>query len=1140
MPERAEISTAVFAEGVAEGAAEGVAEDWRAGPERPGPVSWPARPVGMGHLPAALLLALAALMAGPDPAGAEPPPPVGLEDALNGTSDPGPGLGNAADNTPRLYIVQLEAPAAVPPRRRPPAAGSSGRIRREADSQKPGPTSERPTADEVVASHDELLAAIGAADAKVYSYRYTLNGFAARLTPAQARKLAGMPGVRRVSEDRRKYTETNTVNSFLGLNDRAQGLAAARGLRGDGVIIGVIDSGITPGHPSFSDVREARRPRVCRTDWAETTLLGLWLCQRFKNREDQVVYQRPDHWQGACETGEGWTAANCNQKLIGARFYLEGFLQDYEMDADEFLSPRDADGHGTHIAATAAGNPVNAVIAGQEVAGIRGVAPRAHVAVYKACWLEPLQLRGTCSTADLAKAIEDAVADGVDIINYSVGSSDGIRDADDDALLAATEAGVLAVVAAGNDGPEPLTVLSPGAAPWTLAVGASSRRGDRYQPVIRVDAPAAIDGNYPAIEAGFTPGLRTAGPVSGEVVLVDDGDTVLADGTAGSTSDACEALVNDTEIAGRIAFVTRGGCNFDVKVANAEDAGADAVIVANDDGAPVTMVGTRNVLDIPAVMISEAAGNLIREQLEDGTAVEVTLDHTFLRTVRDNGNVMADFSARGPNFWAPDVLKPDVTAPGVNILAAQTPDVANNQRGERYQYLSGTSMSVPVVAGAAALLREAHPDWSPAAIKSALMTTARQNVVKEDGSTPADPFDFGAGHIAPNPAVAPGLVFEAAGEDYDAFLCGTGEPRLDDAGCEALATGGLSLAPADLNLPSVALSELPATQVVRRRVTGVDGGGTWTATVEAPDGIQVEVVPGVISVADGESADYEIRFATDGSLASADEAWRFGAVIWSNGSTTVRTPFAVRPVGITAPGVLVGEGPDGNLPFTVTTGYTGGYGVALSGLELPGESQPDSIRPQLTGATVRDDGRRQTGYDAAGADEDVPDDVRRLPIVVPDNTRLLRVSLYNEDTGGNDLVDLDLYLYYCPAFIQCYDLGAASGNSDSNEVITILDPSPGEYYVDVHGFDTGSATVSFDLSVWTLGPDRGNLAVTAPGSVTAGDPATVELGWQGLAPGRHLGLLRHRDDGADERALTLVEIRVPAVEALDVEAVEAP
>ena len=213
------------------------------------------------------------------------------------------------------------------------------------------------------------------------------------------------------------------------------------------------------------------------------------------------------------------SATYCNNKLIGARYYIDGFLEEYDLDPNEFISPRDADGHGTHIATTAAGNFVQATLAGTPVAKISGMAPRARIAVYKACWLEPGAARGTCSTADLARAIEDAVADGVDIINYSVGSDDGIDDADDLALLAAADAGVLTVAAAGNEGPVPGSINSPAAAPWVLAVGASSRRGDRFRAAIRVNSPASVKKDYPAVEAAFTPRLQDVGPLTLRLIV---------------------------------------------------------------------------------------------------------------------------------------------------------------------------------------------------------------------------------------------------------------------------------------------------------------------------------------------------------------------------------------------------------------------------------------------------------------------------------------------------------------------------------------------------------------------------------------------------------------------------------------------
>ena len=671
----------------------------------------------------------------------------------------------------RVYIVQLPEPAALNYAGRP--GGVAATRPRDGERFDARASNVRAYSRELTDAHDAMLQSIGAYDRKLYSYRYTFNGFAARLTPIQAQKLRSRKDVLRVWEDAVRYLYTNDSPTFLGLFDAGSGLITNRELRGEDVVIGVIDSGITPEHPSFADTREASRPGLCRSEWAENSLLGIWLCRRFKNRDDELVYDPPADWNGSCESGDRFTADLCNNKIIGARYYPDGFLESFTLDANEFMSPRDADGHGTHIASTAAGNEVRATLAGADVDRINGIAPRARVAVYKACWLEPGQLRGSCSTSDLQRAIEDAVADGVDIINYSVGNTDiSLNDPDDIALLAASDAGVLSVVAAGNDGPGAGTILSPSGAPWVLTVGASSRTGDKFAEAVRVNSPSNVAADYESREASFTPALVDEGPLTAELILADDGNAA-----GGTTFDACEPIVNGADMDGQVALIQRGGCDFQVKIENVEAAGAIAAVVFNNQSELIIMSGMRDSVAIPAVMIGQADGQLLQTELDNDVIVEITLDKTLLLTQADGGNAMGSFSSRGPNLTAPDILKPDVTAPGVNILAGQSPDVANGVRGENFQYLTGTSMSVPHVAGVAALIREAQPDWSPAAIKSALMTTSRQDIAKEDGTTPADPFDFGAGHIVPNDATDPGLVYEAVKQDYDAFTCGTNDPR---------------------------------------------------------------------------------------------------------------------------------------------------------------------------------------------------------------------------------------------------------------------------------------------------------------------------------------------------------------------------
>ena len=241
---------------------------------------------------------------------------------------------------------------------------------------------------------------------------------------------------------------------------------------------------------------------------------------------------------------------------------------------------------------------------------------------------------------------------------------------------------------------------------------------------------------------------------------------------------------------------------------------------------------------IPGVMIDRAPGLAIRDALAGGATVNVTMQKGIFLTEQRVGNVMAGFSSRGPFPIVPDWIKPDVTAPGVQILAGMTPEPSSGVTGELFQYLQGTSMSTPHVSGIAALLIQKYPHWTPAQIKSALMTTARQNVVKEDGATAADPFDFGAGHIRPNNAIDPGLVYDAGLIDYMAASCGTVSPLASAEFCAGLESSGTSIDPANLNLPSIGMAEIFGSKTVHRTVTNVGPAGTYRAHVTRASGLQ--------------------------------------------------------------------------------------------------------------------------------------------------------------------------------------------------------------------------------------------------------------------------------------------------------------
>jgi subtilisin family serine protease len=1019
---------------------------------------------------------------------------------LAGSDDP---------NLRKTYIVQLTAPSAADfhalrfgPTAKLSAPGQP-RVRFDKASSAIQTYTTR-----LAIEQDKVLARAGAGTELIYRYRYGLNGFAARMHPSQAHKLENLPDVLRVWEDEIRPLATNFSLDFLGLFDPEKGLRGAPGLDGDGIIIGVIDSGIAPEHPSLADTREADRPRICSGDWAENSLLGRWLCRRFDKQEDTVLFEPPENWNGSCQAGDQFESTACNNKLVGARWFITGAEASGPIDDGEIRSARDADGHGTHTATIAAGNRVKASIFGSFIGRIEGVAPRARVAVYKACWLRPGDQRASCNTSDLANAIDAAVADGVDIINYSVGSSLlSVIAPDDMALMAATKAGVFTVVAAGNEGPNLGTIGSPAGAPWVLTAAASSRDGTTTLEALEIKTPPDLAGKYAAKEANFTPALSARGPLDGDLILVDDGEDVFEDGTAGTLSDACEPLINSSDISNNIALIQRGGCGFDVKVANAADAGAIAAIVYNIAGDPIVMNGATGLSDIPAVMIGQADANLILAEFDAGNLVTVLLDKDLFLTENDTGNVMGSFSARGPGP-APDILKPDVTAPGINILAGFTPDAANAAPGENFAYLTGTSMSTPHVTGVAALLLQAHPDWSPSAIKSALMTTAHQSLTGSDGVTAALPFDYGAGHIVPNDSVDPGLVYDVSSDDYDAFACGIASPGVTQERCDQLSAAGHSFAGADLNQPSIAIERFTSERTVGRSVTNVsDQSANYVATVIAPVGIGVNVVPASITVAPGQTATFDVTFSFEsGPL----DLWRFGSLTWSDGNHSVYSTIAIRPISVTAPAQVTDFGADGSLSFPVEFGYTGAYTAGVHGLRLP----------LVLNGFVDNDPTKTFSFRSDNG-------VSMHLIDVPVSEAYLRFSLFDTLTDGDD--DLDLYVYFCPDNINCTKLGD-SGEASSQEEFNVLLPAAGRYAVLIHGFETdqvsGGPGANYSLLSWSFGliDDQGNMTASGPAFVNAGSTENVTVNWAGLLPDTiYLGGISHNTPQGLS-AITLIRI----------------
>ena len=995
-------------------------------------------------------------------------PGVHAESVLQDLGNPPLRLADSevAEET-KVYIVQLSAPSAAA-QQAISKAQLQGAARAAAATRFDRDNAEvRSYVAQLEDTQDRVLYRAAPGARKIYSYRYGLNGFAARLTAAQAQKLDASPDVLKVWEDEIRPLATQNSPTFLGLFDSQKGLRSAAGLAGEDVVIGIIDSGVTPEHPSLSDKREADMPRACRSNWGKSTLLGKWLCRRYRRLPDVLTYEPPEEWNGVCESGERFTEQDCNNKLIGARWFIDGALETGPIDEDEIRSPRDADGHGTHTATTAAGNRTTASIFGTVIGDIEGMAPRARVAVYKACWLRPGDTRASCNTSDLANAIDAAVADGVDVISYSVGSSLARTAAPDDlALLAATRAGVLAVVAAGNDGPNNGTIGSPAGSPAVITVAASTRDGTSDEEALEITAPPSVAGRYAAKEALFTPPLEDVDPIESTLVLADDDDATLPSGKEGSEADGCQPLINGDDVDGKVVLLQRTGCRFDEMVKNAADAGAVAAVVYNIAGDPIVMHGDSGLSDIPALMMGQADANLLLAEFDAGNEVEIVLDKGLLLTTDDTGNEMASFSARGP-APIPDVLKPDVTAPGVNILAGFSPDSAYSTPGENFAYLSGTSMATPHVAGVAALLIEAHPNWPPAAIKSSLMTSARQNVTA--GAGVARPFDFGAGHIVPNDALDPGLVFDVTAEEYNALQEG-----LDDDNYEA----------SSFNLPSITVAELASTRTVTRRVTNVDDEtGTYSAAVTAPPGMRVEVVPSSLSLAPGQSTSFDVMLSYEsGPL----DLWRYGSIEWQSNDIRVYNPIVVKPTSIVVPEEVESRGGTGTLSFEVQFGYSGAYFPQVHGLNLP---------LVLDGFVDNDPDKTFSFRSGNGVTQHV--------ISIPAGQLYARFALFDRFTDGDD--DLDMYVYYCGADgASCTKLGE-SGEPTSEEQFDIERPAAGLYAVLVHGFETdeiqGGPGANYRLFGWAFGEvdDKGNLSANGPAFVSAGTTDTITIDWSGLA-----------------------------------------
>jgi subtilisin family serine protease len=944
----------------------------------------------------------------------------------------------AVEDTGRYVVVMEEVPNVT-------ALGRDGLFGSAAEAR----------AVDLTDSHAVAAAAAGLRESAItYHYTTSLNGFAAKMTDTQVERMRTTDGVLMVLKDEMRYPQTDSSLDFIGLTGRGE--AHRTGVFGEDVIVGVIDSGIWPEHPSFAD------------DGSYSDL-GIEL--------DESEFSACDF--GNSEHNEADVAFECNNKLIGARQVMPTYRSLIGADPDEFNSARDDDGHGTHTASTAAGNAdVEATVLGTDVGEVTGVAPRARIIAYKGLG----KLGGFGS--DLAASIDQAVLDGVDVINYSVGGGTSETLGPDDlAYLFAADAGVHVATSAGNSGPGGATIGGPAHMPWLTTVGASTQ-SRFFQGRVR-----AANGR------SYTGASLTGGSAFAPLV-----DAEFAGG------DLCFPGDLDPEVVtGKIVLCRRGAIARVAKSQAVAIAGGVGMILYNNSDADNLVTDTHFV---PSVHMDQTPGLALKQYIATNRRPRARI------TTGEVVNVpyapsMAIFSSRGPNPISADIIKPDITGPGVQIVAGNTPAPNSGVQGELFQSIGGTSMSSPHVAGHMALLAERHPDWSAAALKSAIMTTAHQDVVDNDRSTPAGVFEMGAGHMNPGKtnvdgsSFNPGLVYDAGFLDYLGFICSAYPADINPANCALLDALGVPTDAVDLNYPSIGIANLAGSQTITRTVTSVETGGfrTYRVSVDAPEGYEVTVSPDNIRLKQGQSATYQVTIT---NVSAPIGEWREGSLTWKSNRFEVRSPIAVRGTQLATPGAVDGEGVDGAGSIPIRFGYEGEYTAGAHGLEAATVFSDNVLQdPDQTfdPSDVDAGGAVLHEVEASGA-------AALLIAMPPDavNDPAIDIDIFVEDPAGN--------------------LVAASTSGGTDESIILTLPDDGTWKIYVHGWQTVGESADYDLYTWLISATPGgNMMIdSAPAAATIGLEDTIEFSWSGAAAGEwHIGAISHAD-GEGLLGLTLVEV----------------
>ncbi len=899
-----------------------------------------------------------------------------------------------------------------------------------------------------------------------FVYDTTLNGFAIDVTAAEAQKLRSIVGIKRVALAPERHLTTDRGPAWIGATTFWDGSAiGGTPNKGEGVVVGVIDGGVNFAHDSFKAVGPA----------------------------DGYTHVNPrPAFLGRCVVN----ASLCNGKVIG--------VWDYIFDGTGIGGDAtDATGHGTHTSSTAVGNTVAITYTDGSISApvqMSGVAPHANLIAYKVC------ASSSCDGAAIIAAIDRATKDQVDVINFSIGGSatdpfaqlGGALDDDAEAFLAARAAGVTVAVSAGNDGPNPGTLGNPSNAPWVMSVAmATHDRGISNRLIGMTGGATAPPSGGVLTGAGDT--SAPSNTAMAPIVMVTDyplcaegpNDITLSGAPTGASKPAAWT---STTFAGKIVVCQRGIYARVAKAKNVELAGAIGMILVNTAAEGASIVPSD--FSIPSTHLNYTDAQALTAWLATGSGHQGRLEGTVLTGSPVFADILDPASGRGPVVPL-GVIKPDITAPGVNIIAASnTVSSCAANPTTCYRFFTGTSMASPHVAGSSALIAAVKPTWSPSQIISALMLTANDGVRDYTG-LPATPHDRGAGRVDLARAIKAGLYLNVTDAQFKAVN----------------ATNAHTL-----NLPSLGYDNCFGACSLSRTFTDMVGGGSWSISASLPAGVTMTPSVGSFSIGNGASQLVSFNFNVRNAPTLVGK-WVYGFVTLTDTSGSSR-PALKLPVGIFSSA--------GNLPTQIAPAgdvnlERGFFDVALSGLvQLPNARYvtTDLVAPVLTGASLKIDNDTVPTNACSGA-QATPcnyDSTVTIPASPGSGPVNYRVTAFTSSPVANTDFDLYMGIDGNGNGPEASELGCQSGLAGSNETcsISITTTSvPQTVWIRVNRFSDmsgiTSALVNLETTSIALVAGTGrSLTATGPGHTAESTAFTLRMGYDdpSFLPGqRRVGAL---------------------------------